>query len=78
MARNTATIVAIELLAAAQGVEFHRPLRSSAALEAVHASIRGEVPALGDDRSLAPDIEAVTRMVLAGSFEAFAGGIALG
>jgi histidine ammonia-lyase len=78
MARNTATIVAIELLAAAQGVEFHRPLRSSAALETVHASIRGEVPALGDDRSLAPDIEAVTRMVLAGSFEAFAGGIALG
>jgi histidine ammonia-lyase len=71
MAQNTATIVAIELLAAAQGIDFRRPLRSSAPLEEAHAMIRAVAPHLEGDRFLATDIEAVTPMVCAGAFTAF-------
>ena len=44
MIANTAHILGIELLAAAQGIEFLRPLRSSAPLEAAHALLRSAVP----------------------------------
>jgi len=57
MLDNTAHIVAIELLAAAQGIEFLRPLRSSDTLEAVHALLRQHCPPMPDDHYLAPDIE---------------------
>ncbi len=57
MLDNTAHIVAIELLAAAQGIEFLRPLRSSAPLEDVHALLRERCPAMPSDHYLAPDIE---------------------
>src|SRR5947207_3962912 len=57
MAENCRFIVAIELLAAAQGCDFHRPLASSAALEAVRDLIRRHVPHLHDDRHFQPDIE---------------------
>jgi histidine ammonia-lyase len=66
MLRNTAYIVAIELLAAAQGIEFLRPLQSSSALEGVLRLIRSHSPAMMSDRSLAPDMEALQRLVLAG------------
>ena len=68
MVDNAAGIVGIELLAAAQGIEFHRPARSSAALEEVHASIRGEVAFYAADRYFAPDIEAAKRWVRSGRF----------
>jgi histidine ammonia-lyase len=68
MAENAQTIVAIELLAAAQGMDFHRPLRSSAVLEDAHASIRAKVPFYERDRFFAPDIEAVKKLVTAGAF----------
>ena len=68
MAGNTAAIVAIELLAAAQGIDFRRPLRSSAALESAHAAIRAVAPHLDGDRYLALDIEAVTPLVRNGAF----------
>jgi histidine ammonia-lyase len=68
MADNTAAIVAIELLAAAQGIDFRRPLRSSDALEAAHAAIRAVAPHLDGDRFLALDIEAVTPLVRSGAF----------
>ncbi|HXS52487.1 MAG TPA: histidine ammonia-lyase [Usitatibacter sp.] len=71
MAGNTATIVAIELLAAAQGIDFRRPLRSSAPLEEAHARIRSVAPHLEGDRFLASDIDAVTPMVAAGAFARF-------
>ena len=58
MAHNTGVIVGIELLAAAQGIEFHRPLTSSAHLEHVHAQLRARVAAFDEDRFFAPDIEA--------------------
>jgi histidine ammonia-lyase len=68
MARNAAVVVGIELLAAAQGIEFHRPLRSSRALEAALAQLRSRVPRLREDRYLAPDIEAARDLVLSGAF----------
>ena len=67
MIDNTAHILGIELLAAAQGIEFLRPLKSSDALEAVHALLRQHIPAMGQDRYLAPDIEHATVMVRDGS-----------
>jgi histidine ammonia-lyase len=63
MAANTRTIIAIELLAAAQGIDFHRPLTSSPLLEEVHAVLRAEVTRLDDDRYLAPDINAATDLI---------------
>ena len=68
MAENAATVVGIELLAAAQGLEFHRPLRSSRALEAVLRGLRARVPRLAGDRYLAPDIAAARALVLSGAF----------
>jgi histidine ammonia-lyase len=67
MAENTRNIVAIELLAAAQGIDFHRPMVSSAMLEGVHARLRQQVPKLEDDRYLAPDIEAASAMIASGA-----------
>jgi histidine ammonia-lyase len=67
MISNTANILGIELLAAAQGIEFLRPLQSSAALEAVHALLRKDIPAHHVDRYLAPDMAHATRMVCDGS-----------
>ncbi len=67
MLRNTAHIVAIELLAAAQGIEFLRPLKSSPALEDALALVRSVSPAMMQDRSLAPDMEAMHQRVADGS-----------
>jgi histidine ammonia-lyase len=68
MADNTAGIVAIELLAAAQGIDFRRPRRTSAVLEHAHAAIRALAPHLDGDRFLALDIEAIAPRVRAGAF----------
>jgi len=59
MAENTAVVVGIEAMAAAQGVEFHRPLRSSATLEGVIAQIREKVAFYEKDRYFAADIAAM-------------------
>jgi histidine ammonia-lyase len=66
MLQNTAFIIGIELLAAAQGIEFLRPLQSSAALEGVLRQVRGVSAAMMRDRSLAPDIEAMRALVVSG------------
>jgi histidine ammonia-lyase len=66
MLRNTGYIVAIELLAAAQGIEFLRPLKSASVLEGVLQLIREASPAMMHDRSLAPDIERVHQLVAQG------------
>ncbi|GMW07688.1 MAG: histidine ammonia-lyase [Nevskiales bacterium] len=68
MAENCAAIVAIELLAACQGVEFHRPLRSSAPLEAALARVRTLSLRFTRDRALSPDIERVRGAILDGGF----------
>ena len=66
MISNTATILGIEWLAAAQGIEFLRPLKSSFPLEAAHALLRQHCPAMPVDRYLAPDIERATELVVDG------------
>jgi histidine ammonia-lyase len=66
MLKNTAHIVAIELLAAAQGIEFLRPLKSAPGLEGVLRLVRSVSPAMMQDRSLARDMEAVHHLVAAG------------
>ena len=75
MAENTATVVAIELLAAAQGLEFHRPLASSPALEQVFGIVREAAAAYGSDHYFAPDIARATDGVRAGRYRAFAGAL---
>ncbi|WP_114393431.1 histidine ammonia-lyase [Oleisolibacter albus] len=74
MADNAAGIVAVELLEAAQGLDFHRPLRSSPALEAAHGLLRGRVAFWDGDRYFAPDLAAAKDLVRAGA----AGGTTLG
>jgi histidine ammonia-lyase len=68
MVDNAAAVVGIELLAAAQGIDFHRPAQSSTGLEQVHAGIRGDVPFYAADRYFAPDIQAAQRWVKSGRF----------
>jgi histidine ammonia-lyase len=76
MAQNLINILAIELLAACQGCDFHAPLASSPAIERVRALVRAEVPHLDDDRYLAPDIAAAANLVRSGAL-AVGAGIAL-
>ncbi len=57
-------VLAIELLEAAQGLEFRRPARTSPALERAHATLRAEVAPLDADRYLHPDIVAAARIVM--------------
>ncbi len=75
MNENTRYIVAIELLAAAQGIEFHRPNTSSDELEAVVAAIRRDVPHLDADRRMSPDIEHVARWIRSGALRKVVGRI---
>jgi len=67
MVHNTAHILGIELLAAAQGIDFLRPLQSSDILEEVHALLRQQVPKMVQDRYLAPDIAHASALVHNGS-----------
>jgi histidine ammonia-lyase len=67
------TVLAIELLCAAQGLDLRRPLRTTAPLEAAHAAIRARVPAMMVDRPLSPDIAAVRTMIDDGSLLASVG-----
>ena len=68
MLDNVANIVAIELLAAAQGVEFHHPQKSSPIIERVIASLREVSPAYVDDRSISADIARVAALIDKGIF----------
>jgi histidine ammonia-lyase len=56
---NAARVVAIELICGAQGLEFHRPLRSTDALEAALDRVRAVVPRVEEDRSLAGEVAAL-------------------
>jgi histidine ammonia-lyase len=75
MANNTATIVAIELLAAAQGIELRAPFATSTPLQEVVAQLRRAVPFLDEDRMLAPDIESARTIVVSGWFRRFSPGL---
>ena len=67
MAQNTATIIGIELLAAGQGIDFHRGLETSEPLAVAHKKLREQVTFYDKDRYLAPDIEAAKQLVLDGT-----------
>ncbi len=75
MVENAVCVVGIELLAAAQGCDFHAPLASSAVLEKVRAMLRAEVPHLDDDRHFAPDMAAANALVRSGAVAALAGDV---
>jgi len=66
MAENTANVLAIELLAACQGLDFRAPLKSSERLESAKALVRGRVPFYDQDRYFAPDIEKICDLILQG------------
>ncbi len=74
MVDNASAIVGIELLTAAQGCDFHRPLTSSGSLEAVRGALRAQVATLNEDRHLHPDIAAAIDLVRGGDIVAAAGG----
>jgi histidine ammonia-lyase len=64
-------ILGIELMCAAQGLEFRRPLKSSPEIERAYEVVRSIVPRLERDRVLAPDIDAMASAVRAGKFDAW-------
>ncbi len=67
MIENANGVLGIELLAAAQGCDFHAPLASSGALEAVRKLVRAQVPHLDDDRHFHPDMEKAIALVRTGA-----------
>jgi histidine ammonia-lyase len=77
MAANSAGIVAIELLAAAQGIDFRAPLKTAARLQEAHALVRSRVAFYAHDRYFAPDIGAIQSLVESGEFHRFVPGLRL-
>lgn len=75
MNENAAAVIAIELLAAAQGIEFHRPLQTTETLEGVLKIIRDKVAVYDQDRYFAPDIEAIKATVTSGAYRSYAADI---
>ncbi|MCE8531260.1 histidine ammonia-lyase [Ruegeria pomeroyi] len=67
MVDNLHYILGVELLCAAQGIEFRAPLQTSTALQAAVARLRAEVPRLEEDRYMAPEIETAARLVGVGA-----------
>lgn len=72
VAGNSETVIAIEALAAAQGLDLRAPLRPSPATAAARDEVRALAPVLEQDRSLGPDIEAVAGVVVSGALAAAA------
>lgn len=70
MAENAMAVIAIEWLCATQGCDFHAPLTTSNALQQAVKLLRAQVPALGDDRHLQPDLQAAIGMVRSGALRA--------
>jgi histidine ammonia-lyase len=71
MGENTAGILAVELLAACQGIDFRRPLRTSPLLEEAKALLRRRVPFYDKDRYFSPDIEAAQRLIQSATYNQF-------
>ena len=75
MLDNVANIIAIELLAAAQGIEFHHPKKSSPVIESVIGEIRSLSPVFEEDRSLSNDIRLVADSINRGAYAEHAASI---
>jgi histidine ammonia-lyase len=72
---NTRRILAVELLAACEALEFLKPLQTSAPLQAVHRLVRQRVPAYERDRSPAPDVETLAELLRGGAVVAAAASV---
>ena len=70
---NTRRVLAIEILCAAQGLEYRKPLLPSRRVQAVVERIRRDVPPLEDDRQISDEIEQVATMVATGELQRAAG-----
>jgi len=68
--QNVGHVLAVELMCAMQGIDYRRPLRSSAPIESAHAAFRQVVPTLGRDRILSPDLAAASRFISSGALDA--------
>jgi len=73
MIENLNCILGVELLCAAQGIDFRNPLKTSNTLQRVVARVREDVATMGEDRYLAPDLARATQMVANGDILAAAG-----
>ncbi len=71
MHENTTGILAIELLASCQGLDFRAPLKASDLLEQAKAELRSHVPFYDKDRYFSPDIEAAAALIREGALEKF-------
>jgi len=68
VARNAAGVIAVELMAAAEGIDFHAPTKTSPKLQTVHGSVRALSAHFTADRYWADDMRALQDAVLAGAF----------
>ena len=71
MNANLARIIAIELMASAEGIDFRRPLTSSPWIEEAHALVRSKAAKRDEDREFSTDTEAVAGLIEQGSFARF-------
>jgi histidine ammonia-lyase len=70
IARNAAGVIAVELMAGAEGIDYHAPLKTSAKLQKVYDGVRAHSPHFTADRYWADEMSALRSAVLAGEFEA--------
>jgi histidine ammonia-lyase len=70
IARNAAGVIAVELMAAAEGLDYHAPLKTSPKLAAIHATVRAHSPEFTADRYWADEMAALQAAVLAGTIAA--------
>lgn len=75
MNANLARIIAIELMAAAEGIDFRRPLRTSGLLEDAHTLVRSKASLRDEDRAFSADIEAIAALIEKGRFARFVPGL---
>ena len=71
IAKNAAGVIAVELMAAAEGIDYHAPLKTSAQLQAIHAAVRAHSPHFTADRYWADEMAALQSAVLEGEIGAF-------
>jgi histidine ammonia-lyase len=69
--QNAELVLAIELMTATEGLDYRRPLRSSARIEVAREAVRSIVPRVTEDRSLSGDIEGLAAAIRGGRFDEF-------
>jgi histidine ammonia-lyase len=67
MNTNLSVILGVEAMCAAMGLEHRAPLQTSAPLQSVLARLRADIPALTDDRFMAPDLALAATLIADGS-----------